>query len=101
MQSCKLFGTSRLAGGFLSIQKIPKPSLRDFSSRYATQERDAPYGASPTSAVPGLPIKREHGVRLPHTCRESLLAKTTLKTSQNRLAENTVPERAGVRIITA
>ncbi len=84
MQSCKLFGTSRLAGGFLFIQK-----------------RDAPYGASPTSAVPGLPIKREHGVRLPHTCRESLLAKTTLKTSQNRLAENTVPERAGVRIITA
>ena len=76
MQSCKLFGTSRLAGGFLFIQK-----------------RDAPYGASPTSAVPGLPIKREHGVRLPHTCRESLLAKTTLKTSQNRLAENTVPER--------
>ena len=57
------------------------------------KKRDAPYGASPTSAVPGLPIKREHGVRLPHTCRESLLAKTTLKTSQNRLAENTVPER--------
>ena len=45
------------------------------------------------AAVPGLPIKREHDIRLPHTCRESLLAKTTLKTSQNRLAENTVPER--------
>lgn len=42
-------------------------------------KKGCPIRSIPTSAVPGLPIKREHGVRLPHTCRESLLAKTTLK----------------------
>ena len=38
MQSCKLFGTSRLAGGFLSIQKKSR-SLRSGIFLHAMQHK--------------------------------------------------------------